>query len=95
MESRLATQTQPHLPFTQGHSEDDPPTFENVAETLVVHLGRTVEDVAALPETGGKVLRGFGFTRTRWTCRGTPHLQVQCLAFEPTAARRGPLESRR
>lgn len=72
----------------QAYVEDGLLTFENVAKTLVVHLGRTVENVAALPETGGKVLRCFGFTRASRTCRGTPQLQMQRLTFESTAARR-------
>lgn len=80
--------SKPPLPFHAGSTNDDLTTFENVAEALVVHLGRTVEHVAALPETGSKVLRGFGFTRARWTCRGTPHLQMQRLAFESKVARR-------
>lgn len=78
----------PPSPSTQAHVEDDRPTFEDVAETLVVHLGRTVEDVAALPKTGGKVLRCFGLPRARWACRGTPHLQMQRLTFESTTGRR-------
>lgn len=54
-------------------------TFENVAEALIIHFGRAVEDVAALSETGGKVFRCLCFTRASWTGRGTPHLQMQRL----------------
>lgn len=55
------------------------PTFENVAEALVIHFGRAVEDVAALSETGGKVFRCFCFTCASWTGRGTAHFQMQRL----------------
>lgn len=55
------------------------PTFENVTKTLVVHLRGAVEDVAALPKTGGEVLRCLGFPRASWTGRGTPHLQMKRL----------------
>ncbi len=66
-------------------------TFENVAKTLIVHLRRAVENVAALPKTGGKVLRCFGFTRASWTGRGTAHLQMQRLRVGNEGGRSHPV----
>lgn len=45
----------------------------------MVHFGGTVEDIAALPKGGSKILACLRFPSTRRPCQCTPPFEVQRL----------------
>ena len=51
-------------------------TLEDIAETLVVHLGRTIEHIAALCEGIRQIFGALCLSGTRRTSGSAPHLEV-------------------
>lgn len=49
------------------------PTFEDITETLIIHLRGAVEHIAALSESSGEIFRCFRFSRAGGAGRGAPH----------------------